>query len=228
MRTKQRLQEEIGVAYATIENWITTGVITAPDLRHHYSEEQYKAILGKVNTATFDKLTQRANRNNNQKRMAQQENLKDESSKPYLDFIIRKHQALDSNYDTTLLAVVFNALHQNGFLQINEAEGTISSYHHHFSSFVNSWPAEQALHPTTLWQFLQTFKAHPFPFHELDALGIAYQSLRIISENAAQGAYFTPENLLRGIEVDQNAGVLDPCWWNWAHLDFPAKPASGS
>ncbi len=211
MRTKQRLQEEIGVAYATIENWIKTGVITAPDLGHHYSEEQYKAILGKVNTATFDKLTQRANRNKNQKRVAKQENLKDESSKRYLDFVIRKHQALDSNYDTTLLAIVLNALHQNGFLHINEAEGTISSEHRHFTSFVNNWMAEQGLNLPILWQLFQSFKAHPFPFQEVDFLGIAYQSLRTISENAAQGAYFTPEHLLRGIETDQNVRVLDPC-----------------
>lgn len=199
---KETICEQLGVSLATINNWIKTQVIPPPDNQDCYTEEAMKNIVNKIKNEP-SKLNSRANRNLSNNKFISYLGITDKSRKNILNNLIRQYESSDLSIDEGVLALAFALLRSNGFIQKNWEINTNTK----IDSLLSLWIVN-----TKKQNLVKSFYNNTeIENTDDDILGAFYQSIQSISQKSNKGSYYTPHHLLRGLNVNTENKILDPC-----------------
>ena len=84
---KEDLRDTLGISLATVNNWIKTGIIPAPDVSEQYSPEQYNCIISSIKNGD-SKLKGRANRSQLDHKLISYLGITDKKRKKLLDEVV--------------------------------------------------------------------------------------------------------------------------------------------
>jgi type I restriction-modification system DNA methylase subunit len=202
MMGKERICVQLGVSLATINNWIKTQVIPPPDNQNCYTEETMINIVNKIRNEP-SKLNSRANRNLSDNKFISYLGITDKYRRNILDNIIRQYEDSALSIDEGVLALSFALLRSNGFISRKWEINTNSK----IDSLLSLWIVN-TINPDIVKNFYNNTDIENM---DDDFLGAFYQSIQSISQKSNRGSYYTPHHLLKGITVDTETKILDPC-----------------
>jgi predicted RNA methylase len=198
---KETIGRELGVSLATVNNWIKTQVIPAPDVQNNYSQKAFKAIINTVKNNSI-RLASRANRSLQLKKEICYLGITDKDRKKLLDNLVNVYEASNLAIDDGILALVFAILRSNNIIEKNWRPNSRSKTDILLSNWINN----------TTWEFVKNlYLEYDIPSFDDDIIGAFYQSVQSISRKSNTGSYYTPPELLKGITADPAKTILDPC-----------------
>lgn len=193
---KEDLRDSLGISLATVNNWIKTSIIPAPDYGDRYTEITYNAIIKKIKNSST-KLNGRANRSQTDTKYLTYLGVKDKSRKKQLELIIEKFEGSGLSIHEGVIALAITMLKSNKLF----IEGTLAY------KKVLTWIGEINSNLAKLLLFSE------FTILNMDDdfIGAFYQSVLSISAKSVTGSYYTPSELLSAIRIEKNTRVIDPC-----------------
>ena len=203
LRAKENLRDDLGVSLATVNNWIKTGVIPAPDKLNYYSEKLYISIIKKIKTSST-RLNGRANRSMMENRYISFLGITNKGRKELLITLIKAFEFSGLSISEGVLALSICLLKSNSLI----SEDWLSNPQNKIENVLNKWINE---HRENISPITELFAACFIKNENDDLLGAFYQSIQSISQKSSLGSYYTPSELLTEINVPKNCTVLDPC-----------------
>ncbi|HPG30275.1 MAG TPA: N-6 DNA methylase, partial [bacterium] len=203
LKTKEDLRDEFNVSTATINNWIKTGIIPAPQNNNSYSIEEFEQIKEFLNQSSI-KLKKRANRSKTDEKSVCFLGIENDYRKKQLLEAIKLHNKYKYSVEHSVLALSIVQLQSVFLLKTdwNEKPTTALEY------FICKWMRECDFDISQCGCFSDNLD---IPNINDDFIGAFYQSVQGIAEKSKTGSYYTPRRLLDGISVPNNKTVLDPC-----------------
>lgn len=203
LRVKENLRDDLGISLATVNNWIKTGVIPAPDMLNYYSEDAYNTIITKIRTSSA-KLNGRANRSLMQQKYISFLGISDKGRKELLILLIEAFEISGLSIAEGVLALSICLLKSNSLI----SEDWLIHPQSKIENVLNQWINKHRDHAV---QIMDVFAAFSIKNENDDLLGAFYQSIQSISQKSSLGSYYTPTELLTDINVPKKCSVLDPC-----------------
>jgi type I restriction-modification system DNA methylase subunit len=198
---KETIGRELGVSLATVNNWIKTQVIPAPDMRDNYSQKAFKTIINTVKSNSI-RLASRANRSLQVKKEICYLGITDKNRKKLLDNLVNVYETSNLAIDDGVLALVFAVLRSNNVIEKNWRPNSRSKT----DALLSNWIKNNT------WKFVKKlYSEYDIPSLDDDIVGAFYQSIQSISRKSNTGSYYTPPELLKGITADPAKTILDPC-----------------
>lgn len=188
---KKDIQKKFNISLATVNNWIKTGVIPAPE-NGYYTKDVYSTIVHSIETNS-DRLHSRANRSFSHKSDSIFLGITNVKRK---DLLIKLVLTFKASNLSVLQAVVCLA---KQILISNNLYETKSEI----------YTKLQRLYADDAGDNL--FKDFVIENEDDDILGAFYQSVQSISTKSKSGSFYTPPELLSSIKIPESAKVLDPC-----------------
>jgi type I restriction-modification system DNA methylase subunit len=198
---KETIGEELGVSLATVNNWIKTRVIPAPDMRDYYSQKAFEAIINKVKNDSI-RLASRANRSLQEKKQICYLGITDKKRKKLLDNLVNDFEASGLTIHDGILALVFAILYSNNIIDKKWQPNSRSKTDALLSDWMKNSDQER---------IKNFYSGYDVPNFDDDIIGAFYQSIQNISQRSNTGSYYTPSELLKDITVEPTKIVLDPC-----------------
>jgi len=202
MYTKKKLSEELGVSLATIDNWIKTQVIPAPDIQKKYNQNTYDLIINSVKNDQM-RLNSRANRSLLEKKTLCYLGITNKERKLLLANLVNDFEKSNLTIDEGVLAVSFALLRSNKLIDANWQANSNTKLDFILSQMIKNNENEKTLK--------SIFYKYEIPNNNDDILGAFYQSIQSISQKSNFGAYYTPSKLLSDIKIPSDKTILDPC-----------------
>lgn len=193
---KEDIRDSLGISLATVNNWIKTLIIPAPDYGDGYTENTYNEILQKINKGS-NKLNGRANRSQIDAKYLTYLGIKDKSRKQLLVQVIERFEISDLTINEGVIALAISMLKSNSLF----VEGTI------VYKKVLTWIEDIKSNLPKLLIFSDFMILNM----DDDFIGAFYQSIQSIAIKSMTGSYYTPSELLTTIKVQKNKSVIDPC-----------------
>lgn len=193
---KEDIRDSLGISLATVNNWIKTLFIPAPDYGDCYTESTYKEIVKKIKKGSF-KLHGRANRSQIDTKYLTYLGIKDKSRKQLLKQIVERFEDTSLSIHEGVIALMISMLKSNNLF----IEGTI------IYKKVLTWIEKINSNMSKLSAF-SDFKIVNM---NDDFIGAFYQSIQSIAAKSVIGSYYTPSELLTTIKVSKDKCVIDPC-----------------
>ena len=203
LRAKENIRDDLGVSLATVNNWIKTGVIPAPDRQNYYSENIYNSIINKIKTSST-RLNGRANRSLMENKYISFLGITSKKRKELLITIIETFKFSGLSISAGVLALSICLLKSNSLI----SDDWPSNPQNKIENVLNKWINE---HRDNFAPIMGLFAAYFIKNEDDDLLGAFYQSIQSISQKSSLGSYYTPSELLTEINVPKNCSVLDPC-----------------
>jgi 16S rRNA G966 N2-methylase RsmD len=193
---KEDIRDSLGISLATVNNWIKTSIIPAPDYGDSYTENTYNEIVQKIKKGAI-KLNGRANRSQIDTKYLTYLGIKDKSRKRILEQVIARFEDSGLSTHEGVIALAISMLKANNLF----IEGTII-----YKKIMN-W-IEEINSNLSILSILSDFAILNM---DDDFIGAFYQSIQSISAKSLTGSYYTPSELLKTIRVEKNKSVIDPC-----------------
>ncbi|HOE15717.1 MAG TPA: N-6 DNA methylase [Candidatus Paceibacterota bacterium] len=193
---KEDIQDSLGISLATVNNWIKTSTIPAPDYGDRYSKKTYNTIIQKIKNESI-KLNGRANRSQIDTKYITYLGIKDKKRKKVLEQVIERFESSGLSNHQGVIALIITMLKSNNLF----IEGSL------IYKNVLIWIEEIkcSLDELSLFSDFTIFNSND------DFIGAFYQSIQSISTKSLYGAYYTPSELLTSIKVESNKKIIDPC-----------------
>ena len=186
--TKKDIQTRFNISFATVNNWIKTGIIPSPT-NGSYTNDVYNFLISSIET-NENKLKVRANRSNKNKTEIIFLGIKDKERKELLIKLVEQFK----NSNLSIMEAVFSLAKQilidNGL------------YDEDF---------EICRKINKNYNGINIFQNYHIKNKNDDILGAFYQSIQSISSKSKNGSFYTPAEILSLIKIPANAKVLDPC-----------------
>ncbi len=202
-RDKNHIRDALGISMATVNNWIKTGVIPAPDVHNSYSETTYNAIIESVKSNS-QKLNGRANRSLVEEKYISYLGISCKERKELLNSLIELYEDTKLTISEGVLSLAIAVLKSNSLIG-PEWENSPKT---RIERLLKEW-AE--LHQASIDVIKNTFSAFNIQNKDDDLIGAFYQSIQSIAQRSFLGSYYTPAELLADITVSGDKSVLDPC-----------------
>ncbi|MDR1319746.1 MAG: N-6 DNA methylase [Treponema sp.] len=199
---KETIGEELGVSLATVNNWIKTQVIPLPDTGNYYSRVSFDCIIDKLKNNT-DRLNSRANRSRQKKKEICYLGITDKGRKKLLETLVYDFEQSNLPVDDGVLALSLSILRSNNLINMRRTRNNNSK----IDILLSSW-MEKCIKPEFVRQLYSRYEIQNL---DDDILGAFYQSIISVSEKSNRGSYYTPAELLKGIILNPNKTVFDPC-----------------
>lgn len=193
---KEDIRDSLGISLATVNNWIKTSIIPAPDYGDRYTENTYNEIVQKIKKGSI-KLNGRANRSQIDTKYITYLGIKDKNRKHLLEQIIERFEGSGLSIHEGVIALAISMLKCNNLF----IEGSIV-----YKKIFN-WIEEISSNLTKL----SIFSDFTILNMDDDFIGAFYQSIQSISDKSVTGSYYTPSELLTTIKIEKNKSVIDPC-----------------
>lgn len=193
---KEDIRDSLGISLATVNNWIKTSIIPAPDFGDRYTENTYNEIVQKIKKGAI-KLNGRANRSQIDTKYVTYLGIKDKNRKQLLEQIIERFEDSGLSTHEGVIALAISMLKSNNLF----IEGTI------VYEKVLIWVKEI----NSNLNKISIFSDFTILNMDDDFIGAFYQSIQSISAKSVTGSYYTPSELLTAIKVENNKCVIDPC-----------------
>ncbi len=198
--TKKDVQEAFNISLETVNNWIKTGVIPAPEMSG-YSQEVFTSLVREVEESS-GKLMTRANRSYQNEKKIVFLGIKEKERCDLLMTLVEEYKSSRLSLMQAVALVGRQMLINNGlykedseiYKKINIACGQGFEKKGEGASFFSS-----------------SFSSIHIENKNDDILGAFYQSLKSLASKAKSGAFYTPKELLETIKIPEDAKVLDPC-----------------
>jgi len=203
LRVKENLRDDLGISLATVNNWIKTGVIPAPDMINYYSENIYNSIIKKIKTSSA-RLNGRANRSLMEQKYISFLGITDKERKELLVLLIEAFEVSGLSISEGVLALSICSLKSNSLI----SEDWLTHPQSKIENVLNQWINE---HRENIAQIMDLFAAFSINNENDDLIGAFYQSIQNISQKSSLGSYYTPRELLTEISIQKRCSVLDPC-----------------
>jgi hypothetical protein len=198
---KETIGKELGVSLATVNNWIKTQVIPAPDMQNYYSRESFELIIHNVKNDTM-RLASRANRSQQRKKEVCYLGITDKTRKKLLEALVADFESSNMTIDNGVLALVFAMLRSNNLIEKNWKANSCSK----IDVLLSDW-----IKKTNQKLVRNVYAKYDIPNFDDDLLGAFYQSIQSVSQKSNAGSYYTPAELLKEITIAPHKTVLDPC-----------------
>jgi len=202
MFTKRNLSEALGVSLATINNWIKTQVIPAPDDQKYYRKKTYEFII-KTFKNNHTRLNSRANRTLSGKKYLCYLGITNKERKQLLANLVNDFEKFKLTIDDGVLAASFAILRSNKLIDADWQPNSNTKL-----DFILSQMFKQTQNQNIVKHL---FDKYEIPNNNDDILGAFYQSIQSISQKSYSGSYYTPSGLLSEIKIPSNKTILDPC-----------------
>jgi len=199
---KNTLSEKLGISVATVNNWIKTKVIPAPEAGNCYTQKTFENIISMLKKDQA-RLNSRANRTLLKKKALCYLGITNKERKKLLANIVNDFENSDLNADEGVLAASFAILRSNKLIDINWQINKNTRLDTLLSEWLEKYP-----HLDKIKNF---YTQYEIPNSDDDILGAFYQSVQNISQKSNSGSYYTPSELLAEIKIPLNKTVLDPC-----------------
>jgi 16S rRNA G966 N2-methylase RsmD len=193
---KEDIRDSLGISLATVNNWIKTSIIPAPDYGDRYTENTYNEIVKKIKKGSI-KLNGRANRSQIDTKYITYLGIKDKNRKHLLEQIIERFEGSGLSIHEGVIALAISMLKYNNLF----IEGSI------VYKKVLTWIEDISSSLTKL----SIFSDFTILNMDDDFIGAFYQSIQSISAKSITGSYYTPSELLTTIKIEKNKSVIDPC-----------------
>ncbi|MCL2805151.1 MAG: N-6 DNA methylase [Treponema sp.] len=212
MTKKLHLCDELGVSAATVNNWIKTKVIPAPDDRGFYSKSIYDHILDTIKNNRAGepamRLSSRANRTLLKKKSLCYLGITNKERKTLLLNLVNVFEKSGLSAEDGVLAVVFSMLRANEMIGANCTAGAWQlNANSKLDMMLSDWIGKTH-NPEKMKTLFIDYKIANL---NDDILGAFYQSVLNISQKSGFGAYYTPSCLLTDIKIKSDKTILDPC-----------------
>ncbi|MBO5996198.1 MAG: N-6 DNA methylase [Acetobacter sp.] len=203
-KTKNNICDEIKISITTVNNWIKTGIIPAPDVNGEYSDDHYNAIISRIKN-TSKKLSRRANRSLAEDKFICYLGISDKCRKNLLIKLVDTFKKSELTISEGVLALAITVLKSNSL--IGEEWELLPQTR--IERMLCDWTAS-AIH--NIDKIKKLFSAFAVENKDDDIIGAFYQSIQSIAQKSSLGSYYTPAELLKNISVlDTDKLVLDPC-----------------
>jgi len=202
MFTKKKLSEELGVSLATVNNWIKTQVIPAPDDQNNYKKNTYEFII-KTFKSNHTRLNSRANRTLSCKKYLCYLGITNKERKLLLSNLVNDFEKSDLTIDEGVLALSLAVLRSNKLIDADWQSNSKTKL-----DILLSQMFLKTENKETVKSF---FNNYEIPNYDDDILGAFYQSIQSISQKSNSGSYYTPSVLLSDIKIASDKTILDPC-----------------
>ena len=199
---KDKISEELGVSLATIDNWIKTQVIPAPDVQIYYNQNTYDLIINTVKNDQM-RLNSRANRSLLEKKTLCYLGITNKERKQLLLNLVNDFKKSNLTIDEGVLAVSLAILRSNKLIDADWQPNINSRLGILLSDMIKKINNPQAVK--------SFYDKYEIPNFDDDILGAFYQSIQSISQKSNSGSYYTPSKLLSDIKIPFNKTILDPC-----------------
>jgi tRNA1(Val) A37 N6-methylase TrmN6 len=199
---KEHIGEKLGISLATVNNWIKTQVIPPPDVLDHYSQSTFVSIIEKIKNEP-SRLNSRANRSLLEKKYICYLGITEKSRRSLLETIVTEFETAELPLSDGVLALALAILRTNKIIDNDWQINTNTR----LDSLLSSWIRETK-NPVLVKTL---YSKYEIPNQDDDILGAFYQSLQSISQKSTLGAYYTPSELLKGINIPKNKTIIDPC-----------------
>jgi len=199
---KKTIGEELGVSLATVNNWIKTAVIPSPDRDNYYSKTSFDYIIRALKNSP-DRLNSRANRSLQKKKEICYLGISNKKRKKLLDTLISDFEKSGLTIDEGVLALSFALLRSNKLIK----EDWQTNHHSEIDALLSDWLMKSAKQE----MIRQLYAQYEIPNLNDDILGAFYQSIQSVSQKSNIGAYYTPAELLKEIQISPDKAILDPC-----------------
>lgn len=193
---KEDIRDYLGISLATVNNWIKTSIIPAPDYGDRYTENTYNEIVKRIKNDAI-KLNGRANRSQIETKFITYLGMKDKIRKQLLEQVIERFENSGLSTHEGVIALAISILKNNNLF----IENTI------MYKKVMTWIEEINSNLSKL----SIFSDFTIINMDDDFIGAFYQSIQSISAKSVNGSYYTPSELLTTIKVEKNKSIIDPC-----------------
>lgn len=193
---KEDICDTLGISLATVNNWIKTGLIPAPDLSDYYSSEKYNFIISSI-TKGSSKLNSRANRSRLDYKLISYLGITDKNRKKLLEEVILTFESSKHSIFEGIVSLSIAMLKSNGLY--DKSSKIFEKINEQLSKFENSKNIEGL------------FECFSIKNADDDFIGAFYQSIQSISIKSNLGSYYTPSELLERIKIPANSKIIDPC-----------------
>jgi len=192
--SKEDIRDSLGVSLATVNNWIKTSIIPAPDYGDKYTENAYKEIVKIIKNG---KLNGRANRSQIDTKFITYLGIKDKIRKNLLEQIIERFENSGLSTHEGVIALAITMLKTNNlFIEDTVVYKKITTWIEEINSNLSK---------------LSIFSNFKIINMDDDFIGAFYQSIQSISAKSVTGSYYTPSELLTTLKVENNKRIIDPC-----------------
>lgn len=193
---KEDIRDSLGISLATVNNWIKTSIIPAPDYGDRYTENTYHEIVEKIKMGTI-KLNGRANRSQINTKYITYLGIKDKNRKQLLEQVVERFEESRLSTHEGVLALAISMLKSNNlFIENTKAYKMVLTWIEEINSNLSK---------------LLIFSDFMIVNMDDDFIGAFYQSIQSISAKSVTGSYYTPSELLTTIQVESNKSIIDPC-----------------
>ena len=189
---KEDIRDSLGISLATVNNWIKTSIIPAPDYGDRYTENTYNEIVQKIKKGSI-KLNGRANRSQIDSKYITYLGIKEKSRKQLLEQIVDRYECSGLSTHEGVIALAITMLKSNNLFN----EKTI------VYKTILTWIEEI----NSNLSILSIFSDFTILNMDDDFIGAFYQSVQSISAKSLTGSYYTPSELLETIRVENNKSV---------------------
>ena len=193
---KEDICDSLSISLATVNNWIKTSVIPAPDFGDMYTESTYNEIISKIKKDGI-KLSSRANRSQINNKYLRYLGIKEKSRRQLLEQIVGRFEDSELSIHEGVLALIIATLKSNKLFVENTT----------LYNKILTWIEDINSNPVRL----SIFSDFTVVNLDDDFIGAFYQSIQGISAKSKIGSYYTPAELLTTIRADKNKSVIDPC-----------------
>jgi SAM-dependent methyltransferase len=209
---KETIGNRLGISTATVNNWIKTRVIPAPERGGLYPEEIAEQIIASIKVNPL-RLTSRANRVLQSKKHVCYSGIAGRKRRSLLDSIVSDFENSSLSAEEGVLALAFALLRSNKLIDADWKVNARTRLDSMLSAWLEKCPAKGE--PSQVQNFYADYTIENL---DDDFLGAFYQSTQSVCQRSKCGAYYTPFSLLEGIAAEKDKSVLDPCCGSGAIL----------
>ena len=211
------------ISTATVRNWIKSGQLPAfhKNNKAFFYREDIESLKQKLISGELKKLNKRANKGQAQRCFIPKEHIKNPGDFDILNSIINFIQKNSIPSTTALFLLSLNLLKKEKLFLKIDIKNLVKKQKTFFKSQSKINPQIQK----EIYSWFLEIKNYDiktsFSFlldcslpKQKDILGILYQSLLPEGKKSQKGSYYTPYNIISGIQTDylkKDSKVLDPC-----------------
>ncbi len=203
IRDKNHIRDALGISMATVNNWIKTGTIPAPDVHNSYSETAYNAIVESVKSNS-KKLNGRANRSLVETKFISYLGISNKERRELLNSLVELYENTKLTISEGVLSLAIAILKSNSLIGADWEKNPTTR----IERLLKEW-AE--FHCANIEAIKAAFTTFNIKNEDDDLIGAFYQSIQSIAQKSNLGSYYTPAELLADISVPADKSVLDPC-----------------
>lgn len=192
---REDFRDVLNVSLATVNNWIKTGIIPAPDKNGNFTMKTFSETISYLKK-TGIKLNSRANRSQSSIKFMVYLGISNKQRRELLDEAVKTFEESDLSIEQGVVSLGWAILNYNNLL--NKDSMVIKK----LCTIMGEKPSSR---------IISVFKDFKIENNDDDFLGAFYQSIQNISAKSIAGSYYTPSYLLRDISIPLNSKVVDPC-----------------